>query len=233
MEKLTDFQIENLIESMIQKNKKTNRNKLKEYYTKKWYSCKTKKERFNFLDEFFIRKNKMINEGYDVSLDENVLVDLFKSGIGGGVNTFKEWFASKVVNGVARLFGSEVDRDLLNAISIGLANLDWTQDLGKLLSPVKNCKFISDLLIDSVLEYYIDKKIDKTFGDTVIGDTLRNAVVDALNDEKHVQAIQNVFNDMFCKVLTSMFGGGGSIMDKMGGLFGGGKTPSPVPAGAS
>ena len=233
MEKLTDFQIEHLIESMIQKNKKTKRNKLKEYYTKKWYSCKTKKERFNFLDEFFIRKNRMINEGYDVSLDENVLVDLFKSGIGGGVNTFKEWFASKVVNGIAKFFGTEVDRDLLNGISIGLANLDWVEDLGKLLSPVKNCKFIADKLIGSVFEYYIDKKIDQTFGDTKIGDALRNAVVDAFNDQKHVQAIQDIFNDMFCKVLTSMFGGGGSIMDKVGGLFGGGKTPSPVPAGAS
>ena len=126
-----------------------------------------------------------------------------------------------------------MDRDLLNGISIGLANLDWVEDLGKLLSPVKNCKFISDKLIGSVFEYYIDKKIDQTFGDTKIGDALRNAVVDAFNDQKHVQAIQDIFNDMFCKVLTSMFGGGGSIMDKVGGLFGGGKTPSPVPAGAS
>lgn len=228
MKKLTDFQIENLIESTIEKNQKLKRIKLKENYSKKWYSCRTKKERYQFFNEFFIRRKKLVLEGYDTSMDEGILSDLFSSGLGGFKSTFKEWLSSKIVNGIASMFGSSVDKDLLNAISIGLANLDWSKDWTKLVSPVKNCNYIADVLIDSVLEYYIDKKVDNMFGDSILGDSLRNAVMDALNDEQHVQSIQNALSGMFCKVLTNLFGGQGSIIDKVSSVLGGSKQPTPA-----
>ena len=230
MEKLTDFQIENLIESMVQKNKKTKRIKLKEFYIKKWNNCSTKRERHEFFNEFFLRRKKLINEGLDVRMDEGVLGDLFSGGLGGFKSTFKEWLTKKIVNGIASMFGSSVDPLLINAISIGLANLDWTKDWTKLVSPIKNCEYISDVLVDSVLEYYVDKKVDQMFGDSVLGDSLRNAVMDALSDETHVQSIQNALSGMFCKVIRNLFGGeSGGIMSKVGDMMKGGNK---VPTGA-
>ena len=228
MEKLTDFQIENLIESMVQKNKKTKRTQLKEYYIKKWNNCTTKRERHQFFNEFFTRRKKLINEGQDVRMDEGILGDLFSGGLGGFKSTFKEWLSKKIVNGIASMFGASADPLLINAISIGLANLDWTKDWTKLVSPIKNCEYISDVLVDSVLEYYVDKKVDQMFGDSVLGDSLRNAVMDALSDETHVQSIQNALSGMFCKVIRNIFGGeGAGIMDKVGSMMKGGvKQPT-------
>ena len=104
MKKLTDFQIENLIESMIQKNKKTKRKELKEYYIKKWHDCSSKKERFEFFNEFFSTRKKMLKEGYDTTLNEGILMDLLGGGLGGFKSTFKEWISKKIVSGIASVF---------------------------------------------------------------------------------------------------------------------------------
>jgi len=230
MKKLTDFQIENLIESTVQNDRLSKRKKIKEYHIKKWNSCKTKKERFEFFNEFYQRRNVLINEGYGYDMDEGIVSDLFSSGLGGLKSSFKEWISKKIVGGIASMFGAQADPDLLNAISIGLANLNWTQDWPKLVSPVKNCEYISDVLVDSVLEYYVDKKVDTMFGQSILGDSLRNAVMDALNDEQHVQSIQNALTGIICKALRAMFGGEGTLMDKVGAMMGAsGKGATPTP----
>lgn len=223
MEKLTDFQVENLIESMIQKNKKTKEKQLTEFYIKKWNNCKTKKDRFEFFNEFFSRRKKLINEGYDVSLDEGILSSLFSGGLGGLKSTFKEWIVKKILGGL----GIQ-DEGLKAKIAMGFANLNWTQDWTKFLSPIKNCSYFADVVADSIMEYYASKLTSKVFGTGVFGDTLRNAISDSLTDEKHVQAIQDAISGVLCSVLQKIFGGG-SIMDTVKSAMGGGSKPSGSP----
>lgn len=225
MKKLTDLQLENIIEDTIQKKRKNKINSLVEYYSKKWNNCSTKKERFEFFNELYKRRNNLINEGYSsVTIDENIIGDLFRKGGGGFLSTFKEWLSKKIIGKIASMISSNPDPDLINALSIGFANLDWTRDWTKLISPVKNCEYISDVMVDSVIEYYVDKKVDKMFGDSVFGDSMRNAIMDALNDQKNVQSLQNVITNIICKAIRSVFGKT-SVTDVIKSLSSG-KTPS-------
>lgn len=225
MEKLTDFQIENLIETTIKNNKKIKNSKLIEFYKNKWDSCKTKREKHEFLNEFFSKRKKMINEGYDVSmLDENFLSSLFTGGLGGFKSTFKEWLAGKLVSAL----GVE-DPELKKAISISIANLSWTKDWTKLLSPIKNCEYFASQIIHDVMEYYIAKKADTWFGGGVFASSLRNAVVDSLNSEEHIKSLENSISGIVCNAIRKVFGGG-NIMSAVKSAVSGSKSggqPSP------
>lgn len=222
MKTLTPFQIENLIESLVKdelnkKEKKRRVSPLGETFIKKWKTCKTKKEKFLFFETVFSQRKKVLNEGKNHNSIDEGLMDLFSSVAGGGWSTFKEWVFSKIIKKVAELFGAEGDPELIKAISIGLANIDWTENWRKVLSPVQNCNFFANAIADSVIEYYIDKKLDEMFGDTTLGDTIRNAVVDALRDEEHVQKIQDLVISVVCKAVSTLFSGKGfgDILGKM------------------
>lgn len=226
MKKLTELQIENLIETIVRKNKNNEFEHLRKTYIRKWNLCENKQERFKFFDELFLHRKKMIKEGYSQSsIDEGWITDLFKGGTKGFVSTAKEWFVRKVVG-----FLGVKDPGLQNAIAIGLANLDWTEDWTKLMSPIKNCNYFADVIVDSVIEYYIDKKMDEWVGSGTLGSALRNAISDALTDETHVQKIQDAITGVLCSALQKAFGGGlGSVV---GNIFGGGSTGA-APAAAT
>lgn len=227
MKKLTEFQIENLIETIVRKNKINEFETLKRTYIRKWNLCENKRERFKFFNDLFLHRRKMIREGYSPNMiDEGWITDLFKSGTKGFVSTFKEWIARNVVG-----FLGVKDPGLQNAIAIGLANLDWTEDWTKLMSPVKNCNYFADVIVDSVLEYYIDKKMDDWVGSGPIGSALRNAISDALTDETHVQKLQDSITGILCSALQKSFGSGG-LSSMMGNVFGGGSTGA-APAAAT
>jgi hypothetical protein len=226
MKKLTHFEVENLIENLVVDSTKKSKkiSPLGETFIKKWRTCKTKKDKFMFFEQVMDKKRSLLSEGLDSksSMIDEGLFDLFKSVGVGGWSTFKEWMFQKLLTKIASMFGSQGDPDLIKGLSIGLSNIDWTDNWRKLLSPVQNCEFFANAMVDGVIEYYVDKKIDTMFGDTVFGDTLRNAVVDALNDEKHVQSIQNILINIVCKATRSLFGGKG-IFDAAKTAFSGGK----------
>ena len=226
MKKLTHFEVENLIENLVVKNTKKRKTitPLGETFINKWKTLKTKKEKFMFFENIMSKKTSLLNEGLTSksnSIDEG-LFDLFTSGVKGGWSTFKEFMFQKILTKVASMFGSEGDPDLIKGLSIGLSNIDWTDNWRKLLSPVENCEFFADAMVDGVIEYYVAKKVDDMFGNTVLGDTLRNAVVDSLNDQEHVQGIQNMLINIVCKATRSLFGGKG-IIDAAKTVFSGGK----------
>lgn len=227
MKKLTDFQIEHLIENTINKKNNFKNKKLVEFYVKKWNKCETKKERYQFFNEFFINRKRMISEGYNQRMiDEGLFSSLLGSGLGGFKSTFKEWLAGKLVGALG-----VSDPELKNKIAIALANLDWTRDWSKLLSPIKNCRYFTDVILDSVIEYYIDKGLKDWVGvgTGTLGNAFRNAVSDALTDQKYVQQLQDSIGNILCGALEKMFGGGisKSIKNVMGM---GGESPTPTPA---
>lgn len=227
MKKLTDFQIENLIESVIQNDKKIKAKKIVEHYTNRWNKCVTKKEKYEFFNEFFSNRKKLINEGYDVNLlDESILGSLFSGGLGGFKSAFKEWFAGKLVG-----FLGVDDPDLKKALSIGIANLDWTSDWSKLFSPIKNCEFFATQIAHSVIEYYVAKKADTWFGGGAFATALRNAVVDGLNSEQHIKTIEDSIAGIICNAIRKMFGGSGSVIDKVKNVMTGKKEPQTPPTG--
>ncbi len=210
MKKLTSIQLEEIIEnSVVKANKQiVAEQKLFTSFKTKWNKSKTKSDRFKCLDELFLVRKKLINEGKSVkSIDENWLTDLFSGGLGGFKSTFKEWISRKVIGGVMSLFGTN-DPYLKQALAIGLSNINWSQDWSKFLSPVKNCKFLSDLIVDSIAEYYVDKKAKQMFGGGVLMDTMRNAIVDSFTDQATVQKLQDIVEKPFCNFIQKMFGGG-------------------------
>ena len=225
MKKLTDYQIENLIETVIQTSKDKKINDLNIYYTDKWNNTKTKIERLEFFNEFFKNRKTLLNEGYsNDEINEGLLGDLFSKGLGGFKSTFKEWISDKIISGLTSMFGIKIDPELLNAFKIGIANLNWSQDWAKLLSPVKNCNYFANVILDSVIEYYINKKIIKMFGDTVLSNSIRNALSDALTDEKYIQTIQNALSGVLCTALQKLFGSG-SIKNAVSSMMNGSQIP--------
>lgn len=210
MEKLTPIQLEEIIENSVMKANKQiiAEQKLFTSFKNKWNKCKTKSDRFKCLDELFLIRKKLINEGKSVkSIDENWLTDLFSGGLGGFKSTFKEWISRKIVGSVLSLFKIN-DPYFKQALVIGLANVNWSEDWSKFLSPVKNCRFLSDLIIDSIAEYYIDKKAKQMFGGGVLMDSMRNAVVDSFRNKETIQKIQDIVEKPFCDFIQKMFGGG-------------------------
>lgn len=233
MKKLTDFQIENLIETIVKEKKIINKSNIKEYYLNKWNNCKTKKEKFLFFEEIFSERKKMISEGYDSKIiDEGIFSDLFGTGVTGAKSAFKEWIAGKLISALG-----VSDPGLKNAIAIGLGNLSWKRDWVKLLSPLKNCRYFTDIILDSVIEYYINKGLNNWFGvgSGTVGTVFRNAMSDTLTDSKFVQPIQNSVGNALCGALEKMFGGG-SLKDTISKVMSGtqqgakGQSPSPAPA---
>ena len=211
MEKLTPIQLEQLIENCVTKANKeilSERQFIASFKTK-WNSKKTKEERFKCLDELFLTRKKLINEGKSVkSIDENWMTDLFSRGLGGFKETFKEWISGKIVGMVLGLFNVN-DPYLKRALVIGMANLNWSEDWTKFLSPVKNCKYLSDKVVDSILEYYLAKKVSNMFpGGGVFVDSMRNAITGALGNQETIQKIENIVEVPFCKLLQKVFGGG-------------------------
>lgn len=213
-------------EEIISKSKKNKKiSPLGKKLINTFQKCETKEEKFSFFESILSERRKIINEDRHLSkLDEGIF-DFFTSGIKGGWSTFKEYFFQKLLSGVAKMLGHSGDSKLIKAMSIGMANIDWSQNWKKVFSPVKNCEFFADELADGIIEYYIDEKLDSMFGDTKLGDTLRNAVVDALADQKFVQSIQNLLIDVVCKVVRSIFGDRRSIAPSS-------STTPPTPATA-
>ena len=229
MKKLTDFQIEHLIENTINKKNNFKNKKLVEFYVKKWNKCESKKERYQFFNEFFVTRKKMLNEGYNQRMiDEGIFSTLLSGGLGGFKSTFKEWLAGKLVSALG-----VSDPGLKNAIAIGLANLSWSKDWTKILSPVKNCRYFTDVILDSVIEYYIDKGLKNWagIGTGTLGTAFRNAISDALTDEKYVQQLEDSVGNILCSALEKIFGGGvtDTIKNVMGGASG---SPSGTPTPA-
>ena len=207
MKKLTNFQVENLIENIVLENKKEKIIELKEYYTNKWKNCKNKKERFEFFNEFFYNRKKLIREGYDTSMDEGILSSLLSGGLGGFKSTFKEWIVGKLLNALG-----VNDPDLKNALTISIANLSWSKDFGKMMSPLKNCEYFAQKIAHGVIEYYVRNKFTEWFGGGVFADTVRNAMVDGLSEESHVAYVGDSITKPICDALRKVFGGK-SIMD--------------------
>lgn len=233
MKTLTPIQLESLIEKSVSKASQDiefNKNLVSEF-TKTWDKSKTKKERFKCLDELFITRKKLISEGKDVTLmDESWLSDLFTGGLGGFKSTFKEWISRKIIGMISHLWPGGINTEIKQALAIGLSNANWSQDWNKFLSPVKNCKFLSDLVVDSLIEYYLDKKVRQTFtGGGVFVDSIRNAVVDGLRNQETVQKIENFIEVPFCNFITKVFGGN-TIKNAVNSMTGSQQQGQPQPA---
>lgn len=226
MKKLNEFQVENLIETMVNDRKNRSKKILLEYYINKWNNCRTKKEKFKFFDDFFAVRRKMLNEGYNnYYIHEGLFGDLFSSGTRGFKEMIKEWLVKKLL----KALGVE-DPGLKQAIAIGLSNISWSQNLTKFLSPLKNCRFFSNAIMDGVIEYYGREKMSDWVGvgGGMIGDTFANAIFNALNDSSLVQPIQDSIGNAVCTAIEQAFGGKQMDFGSMASnLFGGGKqTPA-------
>lgn len=205
MKKLTDFQVENLIEETIINKTNLVSENFNKSFVKKWNKTKNKDERFKVLDEHFLTRKKLLSEGYNVELiDEGILGDILKGGAGGFISTFKEWLTNKLLGAL----GIQ-DPLLKKSIAIGIANLSWRRDFTKLLSPIKNCRYFSNVILDSIIEVYLNKKITDFIGTGgALQDSIRNAVLDALNSEKHLQSLEDSVGNVICSALEKLFGGG-------------------------
>jgi hypothetical protein len=237
MKELTHIQIEQLIEnSVIKASQDISHSKnLALSFKKKWNNCKSKQDRFKCLDELFITRKKLISEGKNIQLiDEGWLSDLFSNGMGGFKSTFKEWISRKVISAVMSMLGVN-DPRLKQALAIGLANVNWSQDWPKFLTPVKNCKYLSDLVVDSIAEYYVDLKAREMFvGGGVFVDSMRNALVDSFKNKETIQKIQDIVEIPFCKFMTKIFGGD-TVKNVVNNMMGGqeqstGGQPQTSPA---
>ena len=205
--KLTDFQVETLIENIIQTKKENKLESLKKVYIKRLRESKSKKETFKILNELYSKNNTLIYEGYGKEIIyENFLSDIFKQGLGGSWKTVKEYVYRQILNKVNEMFGNKINDELLYAISLGLADIDLSTHWRKFLSPVKNCEFFSDAIMDGVVEYYISKKVNDTFGQTFLGDAIRNAFSDALLDQQNIQQLQDSMSKVVCTAIRSAFG---------------------------
>lgn len=209
--KLTDYQVENLIENIVNENKNYKVENFKRKYINKLKECKTKKEKFAVLSELYSMRYKTLNEGQGQKfLTEGILSDIVSSGLGGSWNTVKEFIYKAILGKVNEMFGNRLEPSLISAMAIGLSNIDLAKDWRRFLSPIQNCEFFAAKILKGVSEHYVDKKIDSMFGDTFIGDTIRNALFDAVGQEEHVEAIKNKVTGAVCNAIRSAFGGGGS-----------------------
>jgi len=204
MKTLSKKEINLLIENKIKSTTKSNL--ILENYTKSYSnwmdSVSSKDEKFMVMDRILKTKNKLIVEGHDPILVEGWMGDLFKSFFGGNISTIKEWIVRKILNAVG------VKGELAEALTVGFSNLNWRRDWTKFLSPLQNCEYISDILVHSIIEYYVKRKVEETFGTGgFLANSLRNSIIDTLDSEEHIQKLQDMIYQPVCAALRNGFSG--------------------------
>jgi hypothetical protein len=231
--KLTEYQVENIIENIVKKNEDSKVENFKKHYIKKLKECDNKKETFRVLDELYSMQTKFINEGYNEKyVNENMLKDIFSLGLSGGWQSVKEYIYRKLLSSISKFLGIQSNPEMIRAMSIGLSNIDFTENWRKFLSPVKNCEFFAEAIVTGLVEYYLAKKVSEVIPDSVFGSTVRNSVIEFLRTNKSSKEFQGEIYGKICDGIRSAFSSGkltDMIKQKFGGVAGG-ETPTTAPA---
>ena len=161
-------------------------------------NVKTKIDKNSFADDVITEMFELRSQGFETEVISEGLFDmlggLFGAAGGGIGQIIKEKMASWIISKL----GLSTDGYLSNFIIVAFGNLPLS-DYGKLT----DCKFLSDLITNSVVES-IALNVEKKSGkDGVFMDLLRNIAGDYFNDS----AVENKISGYLEGVLCPLMGG--------------------------
>jgi hypothetical protein len=154
--KLTESQLELVINQILNENKKSDVLTESKEMIKKFQQVKKQK-----LKEGFTRKE--INEGfmdwvkslYSSEDGQNSTEETKEDGEEGfGVKTFVDTGKQWIIGWILEQMG--VKGELNRIMKIALSNIE-PSDYPKLFDPVDNCKWLSDVMFEGLLEYIVQK----------------------------------------------------------------------------
>jgi hypothetical protein len=142
-------------------------------------------------------KKKSINE--DENTIKDTLSSVFSYGLGGGINTIKEKFAEKLIDGVVK-GGSNTWVGGVISKAVG------TIPIGDYLNgKVYNCDYITKIIAVSIANEAVDKLQDKAGLTGGIFDVIRNSMMSAVNQESEfVNTLTKGLSKVICPLLTDI-----------------------------
>lgn len=171
---------------------------------------KTKKQIEKFNNNLISEIIYFNKQGFDKKLiSENVwdmLKGFFGTGVDAGVETFKEYLASFLVD---TLTPFDSDSWIGGTIVKALGNVPISDYFnGKVLE----CDYLTKVLAKSILEEGLDKMIENVGFDGAMVDIFRNAFVDVAEDTSVGQKLEKGLAEMVCPKLKGVK----NNMDKLG-----------------
>ena len=161
-------------------------------------NVKTKIDKNSFADDVITEMFELRSQGFETEVISEGLFDMLGGLFGAAGGGIGQIIKEKMATWIISKLGLSTDGYLSNFIIVAFGNLPLS-DYGKLT----DCKFLSDLITNSVVES-IALNVEKKSGkDGVFMDLLRNIAGDYFNDS----AVENKISGYLEGVLCPLMGG--------------------------
>ena len=164
-------------------------------------NIRTKIDKNSFADDVITEMFELRSQGFETEVISEGLFDMLGGlfgATGGGIGQIiKEKMASWIISKL----GLSTDGYLSNFIIVAFGNLPLS-DYGKLT----DCKFLSNLITNSVVESIALNVEKKTGKDGVFMDLLRNIAGDYFNDSAVENKISGFLEGMICPLMGGIKG---------------------------
>lgn len=161
---------------------------------------RTEKEKKEFFNKVILEMYYLSEQGVNKKVINEQLLDMLKSLFSQAPETiqqiFLEHFADFIIGIVSP---NNKDHFIAKFISTSIGNMPIT-DITKLT----DCGFLTNYLSKSLVETLVRQGADKKLGSNLFYDSLRNAVVEALDESNLGQKIQGIFADFICTSLPNI-----------------------------
>lgn len=139
-----------------------------------------------------------LNESVISEQETNFFSSLMSMFGGGIVDSFKEYGAKWIIENI---MDEESANSFLGQLIIkGIGNLEWSE-ITKLFT---DCSFLSHWIAKTVIEAFIGRYQEKKGYGGVFADTIRNSIIDAIDNNEVVDAISKKMMNKVCGLLGQL-----------------------------
>lgn len=164
-------------------------------------NVKTKIDKNSFADDVITEMFELRSQGFETEVISEGLFDMLGGLFGAAGGGIGQIIKEKMATWIISKLGLSTDGYLSNFIIVAFGNLPLS-DYGKLT----DCKFLSNLITNSVVES-IALNVEKKSGkDGVFMDLLRNIAGDYFNDSSVENKISGFLEGMICPLMGGIKG---------------------------
>ncbi len=161
---------------------------------KNMFKKKNKEKLFSQLtSEVFYLKNQgfnndMINEG---------LTEIIKSLFGTASDSIFQTWKEAGIGWLIKQLGFDPNSEVANFIEVSFANVP----ISKIPDLFTDCDFVTKIVAKSMYETYL-KNLQQDVGmEGMVGDVMRNAVTDVIDNTEFVQKLEGGLSNIVCPIL--------------------------------